>query len=123
MSPDALSISVPPGPALSGTLSGDVFVNSAAAVDGTNLFPIMLHEAGHALGLGDSSDPLSPLYPHFNLNTQLTAGDVAAIQSLYGARTADLLGNDSFNTGVQITFPRDSYDGSTPVVSGRGMTE
>src|SRR5438270_4893875 len=117
MSPDALSISVPPGPALSGTLSGDVFVNSAAAVDGTNLFPIMLHEAGHALGLGDSGDPLSPLYPHFNLNRQLTAGDVAAIQSLYGARAADLLGNGSFNTAVEIKFPRDGYDGSTPVVT------
>src|SRR5262249_27809257 len=58
MSPESLSISVPYDPALSSTWTGDVLLNSNEnySSNGTNLTAVLLHEAGHVLGLSDSTD-------------------------------------------------------------------
>jgi len=49
----------------------------------------MVHEIGHALGLGDSSDPNSIMYYDLTSNnTSLDLTDTEAIQSLYGAPAA-----------------------------------
>ena len=87
MSPEVLSISVPHDPFLSGTWSGDVLLNSSIAFDknGADLFPVLLHEAGHVLGFDDSSDPNSVMFPHLNdTKDALSPGDIAAVQALYG---------------------------------------
>jgi hypothetical protein len=55
---------------------------------GVDLFSVALHEAGHALGLGHSSNPHSVMYPYYQLTTGLTSDDIAAVQSLYGAAAA-----------------------------------
>lgn len=89
MTPEVYSLAVPPDPFLSGTLAGDIFLNSAANLTPDNLFPILLHEAGHVLGLEHSDNPASPMYAHFNRITQLTEDDVLAVQALYGARAGD----------------------------------
>jgi hypothetical protein len=118
MSPEVLSISVPQDPALSGTLSGDVFLNSSFSFDNTTLFPIMLHEAGHVFGLDESRDPDSPMFSQFNRRTELTRGDINNLQALYGARASDGRFNHSFNTAASIQYPRDAgvYDKTTPVI-------
>lgn len=77
------------------TYSGDVVLNSNnlfsanGATDGYDLFTIALHEAGHALGLAHSTDPASAMSESYQPRTGLSDSDIAAIQALYGPRTAD----------------------------------
>src|SRR5262249_16636893 len=81
---------------------------------------ILLHEAGHVFGLPDSTDPLSVMYSSYTGNTTLSAGDIQAIQALYGTRAPDRNEpNDSFATTTHINssglFP--VYTGTTPLVA------
>jgi hypothetical protein len=130
MALDLLSVSVPHDSVLSGTLSGDVFLNSDPSLtwDAAHLFSVMLHEAGHVLGLDDSTDPLSPMFPHYSGRTVLTPADIHAIQGLYGVRSPDFNegnnGNDSFDRATQLHFPggQGSYNGATPVVAYGDIT-
>lgn len=119
MTDEVLSISVPPDPFLAGTLAGDVFLNSTRTFDAQNLFAVLLHEAGHVLGLGHSDDPLSPMYSHFSERTELTPGDVAAVQELYGIRGPDRNEpNDVCGNATRIRYSNISpeYTGETPLV-------
>jgi len=59
MSPEVMAITVPPNPFISGTLSGDMILNSAADLNPGDLYDVALHEAGLALGLIESTDPES----------------------------------------------------------------
>ena len=63
MSPDVMAITAPPDPFISGTLSGDMILNSSANLNPSDLFDVALHEAGLALGLTESTDPASVMYP------------------------------------------------------------
>jgi len=56
--------------------------HAGTAVD---LFSVALHETGHALGLGHSSNPGAVMYPYYRMQTGLTSDDIAGIQALYGA--------------------------------------
>ena len=53
-----------------------------------DLFSVALHETGHALGLGHSSNPGAVMYPYYRMQTGLTSDDIAGIQALYGAVSA-----------------------------------
>src|SRR5262249_20879997 len=60
-----------------------------------DIYSVGLDEAGNIFGLADTTDPTSALYGHYNgVRSGLNATDVAAIQSLYGARTPDAFGNN-----------------------------
>lgn len=94
LSPTQLALSHPFQPAV-GSWSGDIlFNNDQVFGDGSggtfDLFTVALQEVGHALGLGNSTDPASAMYDaYLGRRTGLSAGDVAAIQALYGARPQD----------------------------------
>jgi hypothetical protein len=122
MSPEALSVSVPHDPFMSGTWAGDMLLNSSAnwAPGGADLFTVALHEAGHIFGLGESNDPNSAMYSQLNSpKTGLSAGDIVAIQALYGVRAPDQYegsnGNGTFATATQLQTSN-GYTGTTPLV-------
>jgi len=54
----------------------------------TDVFSAVLHETGHALGLGHSDHPGDAMYPYYRLQTGLSDGDIAAVRHLYGVRAA-----------------------------------
>ncbi|MGQ9916696.1 MAG: matrixin family metalloprotease [Bryobacteraceae bacterium] len=71
------------------TIAGDMHLDMdepwriGADVD---LFTVVLHELGHALGLGHNDDPDSVMYPYYRRATGLKAADIAEIRKMYAAR-------------------------------------
>jgi hypothetical protein len=100
-----------------GTWAGDVNLNTAFRIGAGggadyDLYTVMLHEAGHVLGLDESSDPASVMYGQYlGPRTGLSAGDVSALQALYGARAPDANDahspNDTFNAATQLQIDGD----------------
>lgn len=122
MSPDVMAITVPGDPNVAGSWTGDVLFNSQYTYGSGNydLQSVALHEAGHALGLDDSTDPKSVMFGRYQNTTSLSSGDIAAIQALYGVRAPDSHegsgGDDSPSKAATIPAPG-SFDGSSPLVA------
>ena len=55
-----------------------------------DLYTVLLHEAGHALGLNHSRDPGSVMIVAIGRPRGLGADDIAGIQALYGPRQHDV---------------------------------
>jgi len=114
---DVLIFSSPFDPTV-GTASGDVRLNSAIWGDASlasrfDLYTAMLQEAGHVLGIGNSSDPASVMYEQYlGPRTGLSQGDIDAVQALYGARPADgyerATGNETLATATSLNLLKDS---------------
>ena len=72
-------------------LAGDMHLDDSESWRvGANidLYSAVLHELGHALGLGHSDDPTAVMYPYYRMATGLQADDKKAILTLYAAATA-----------------------------------
>jgi hypothetical protein len=93
------------------TKGGDIFLNPAYTlqVGGyPDLYSILLHETGHALGLGHSTEG-TVMYAYITgVYTGLTADDIAGIQAIYGARQPDAYdaaaANDGFTAATALTI-------------------
>ena len=117
LAPDVMAITVPPDPYFSGTLSGDMILNSSANLSPGDLYAVVLHEAGLALGLGESTDPTSAMYSYLNPQATLSPTDIQNIQALYGTPAPDPNGsNHSLATASPISEPP-LYLGLTPAVA------
>jgi hypothetical protein len=126
LSDNVLAITTPPG-YLGGTLVGDIILNSNVAFSiggggsSYDLYSAMLQETGHAFGISNSLDPNSPMFETYSgVRSGLTAGDIANIQSLYGARSADFfegpVGNDSMATARDLSVLCPLLNYASPVL-------
>jgi hypothetical protein len=104
LGPTALAVTAPFD--IFGSRAGDITFNSAVPFVagqqrvGYDLFTVALHEAGHSLGLDDSTDPASAMYSAYNgVKTGLTPTDVANLRALYGARPADRSESENGSNG------------------------
>ncbi len=89
-----------PNQPLAGTWSGDILLNSqvdwmlagpgqkkATQAGAVDLFTVLMHESGNSLGLKDRTERGYVMSGNYNgARTGLTAGDIADIRQLYGAR-------------------------------------
>jgi predicted Zn-dependent protease len=67
----------------------------------TELSQVLLHEIGHALGLGDNTDPNSVMcYALGTNNRGLDSVDLAGIQTLYGSDPKGSPASNPVNTGL-----------------------
>jgi hypothetical protein len=73
----------PPNPEpIAGDLHLDADESWQAGID-IDLFSVVLHELGHALGLGHADNPSAVMYPYYRRVTGLAMVDIAAVQTLY----------------------------------------
>jgi hypothetical protein len=113
LNPAQLAVSTPFD--LFGGWTGTVFLNTLAefATSGEpvaiDLYTVLLQEAGHVLGLGNSPRQDSAMFTEYlGPRVGLRTMDVVHIQSLYGARDPDRFegwrGNDSLATATRLSF-------------------
>lgn len=68
-------------------LEGDIHLNAAQSWDWAKIFRVLLHEGGHAIGIGHSKDRSAIMYPYYQSSVSaLGVDDIRAVQALYGAR-------------------------------------
>ena len=77
------------------SIAGDIGINTAQPFNinsnDYDLYTVMAHEFGHALGLDHSTDPNAVMYAtYLGVDSGLGADDIAGIQSIYGARQPDM---------------------------------
>jgi hypothetical protein len=111
-------------PYTSSTQGGDIALNASQNYNiGSNydLYSVLLHESGHALGLAESSVYGSVMFTSMlGVYPGLTADDIAGIQAIYGPRPADTL-NNSFAAATSLTPDSTGYasvQGSLNTISG-----
>jgi hypothetical protein len=112
-----LALATPPSSFLSGTMAGEILFNTSVNLTGPNydLYSVALHEVGHALGLSDNSDPTSVMFGSLQtLPSHLSAGDIAAIQALYGTPLSD---PNAIPAGTSTPPPATSLLPATPGVA------
>jgi hypothetical protein len=101
-----------PPPVDNFSVAGDIQFNTAQPFNiGTtyDLYTVSVHEFGHALGLLHSAVPAAEMFPaYLGVKWNLTGDDVAGIQAIYGARTADQYdaggGNNTFQTATPVAI-------------------
>lgn len=96
------------------TWVGDALVNNqiqfskGQATGKYDLFSVMVHEAGHSLGLQHSTEAGSVMSDGYAHRTDLSYGDMTAIQDLYGYRPEDqhdaVRLNETSRTATNVTW-------------------
>ena len=129
-----------PFQAAAGTYSGDVLLNSSTQFkyhdwagglapdpatlgpDDFDLYSVLLHEAGNALGLDDSVDNWTVMFRQYTTpKGALTQDDINEIQALYGARTDpfESVDNGQLQVATIIATPT-GFDPDADVIRTQG---
>jgi hypothetical protein len=85
-----------------------------------DLYSVVLHETGHALGLGHSDRPGAVMYPYHSRLTALQADDIAGLQRLYRSATPRPL---SIEFAVPSATVQSAIQISGSVTGGSGNVE
>jgi len=105
-------------------IAGDMHLNDSETWNiGTDvdLYSVTLHELGHALGLGHSDNPNDVMYPYYRMVSALSAGDVAAIQTLY-ASTTSVAPTVPVTTPAPVPTPTPTPAPTAPTVAALALT-
>ena len=93
MPQQTLAYTIAPPPANGDSSSGDIFFNTDAEYGGEggyDLQTVAVHELGHALGLGHSTDNTAAMYATYRGTKAMPyADDIAGIQAIWGTRVPD----------------------------------
>ena len=120
LSADIFAVSIPHEELMSGTWAGELLINSNATFSSVDeFFSVILHEAGHILGLDHSADPNSVMHP-IARNLTPTVSDSRALRTIYGTRNLDTneqdgKSNNTIENATEIDNPG-KYDGEIPLV-------
>ena len=107
-----LALGFLPPPVNNYSVAGDIGINTGQIFNinsnDYDLFTVMTHEFGHALGLDHSASAAAIMYPIYQgVDSGLFSDDIAGIRSIYGPRQADafdaVLSNGSFGAASDIT--------------------
>jgi hypothetical protein len=107
---------------VAGTWAGDILFNSNAKFNSMEQFySVLVHELGHSLGLAHSTGATDVMNPD-TFNSVQSAGDIAALQAIYGRRQIDQYDgttaghrNDTIDSATRIKNPG-SFKGTVPLV-------
>ena len=121
MDSNTYAVTVRHDPVIAGTWTGDILFNSNAVFSNVNdFFAVVMHEAGHALGLKHSTIPTAVMYDAA-LNRTLTGSDISEVRKLYGNRRIDAYdigpsnNNNTFHDSSRIKNAG-SLNGAIPLV-------
>ena len=111
-----LAYTLLPPPSNGGSAAGDIFFNTAIPWNinfDYDLETVALHEIGHDVGLGESSNVNAVMYTYYNgVQQTLNTDDIAGVRSIWGPRAEDGLavGNSNFTSAKAASI--------TPFING-----
>lgn len=133
MASNVLAIGIPPNEFGNSSWASDIIFNSNAnlSTQRTDLYTVFLHEMGHALGLGGSSDTRSVMFQTITgKRLGLAASDLLAVGALYGTRLPDVnekpgKGNETPKLAAEFKYEDtgpDAWTGETPLLAFGDIT-